>query len=113
MTRNSFIPSRLAGTPSGIRTRDLDLERVASWATRRWGRAGLFFAATEGLALRETSPPVSGRGRYQQKKFSATSPGGSVSVSVPDPRAKREPQDLDIELQAPVLDVVKVVLDPL
>src|SRR5262245_44454271 len=27
-----------AGTPSGIRTRDLHLERVMSWATRRWGR---------------------------------------------------------------------------
>src|SRR5262245_12881281 len=27
------------GTPSGIRTRDLHLERVMSWATRRWGPA--------------------------------------------------------------------------
>ena len=25
------------GDPSGIRTRDLYLERVASWAARRWG----------------------------------------------------------------------------
>src|SRR3990172_11970246 len=26
-----------AGAPSGIRTRDLHLERVASWAARLWG----------------------------------------------------------------------------
>src|SRR5688500_4572816 len=28
---------RLLGTPSGIRTRDLHLERVTSWAARLWG----------------------------------------------------------------------------
>ena len=27
------------GDPSGIRTRDLHLERVASWAARRWGHS--------------------------------------------------------------------------
>ena len=26
-----------SGTPSGIRTRDLHLERVTSWSTRLWG----------------------------------------------------------------------------
>jgi hypothetical protein len=26
------------GTPSGIRTRDLHLERVTSWAARLWGQ---------------------------------------------------------------------------
>src|SRR5215203_1079440 len=31
-----FAPKR--GTPSGIRTRDLHLERVTSWAARLWGR---------------------------------------------------------------------------
>jgi hypothetical protein len=31
-------PNRLErGTPSGIRTRDLHLERVTSWAARLWG----------------------------------------------------------------------------
>src|SRR3954454_14814664 len=28
------------GAPKGIRTPDLHLERVASWASRRWGRRG-------------------------------------------------------------------------
>ena len=27
----------VSGTPSGIRTRDLHLERVTSWAARLWG----------------------------------------------------------------------------
>jgi integrase len=33
--------SELTGTPRGIRTLDLHLERVASWAARRWGHADL------------------------------------------------------------------------
>ena len=31
-------PAAMSGAPSGIRTRDIHLERVASWAARRWGR---------------------------------------------------------------------------
>src|SRR5262249_46046968 len=38
-----------AGAPKGIRTPDLHLERVASWASRRWGRRGRSLAAAIGL----------------------------------------------------------------
>ena len=33
-----------AGTPRGIRTPDLHLERVMSWAARRWGHNNLYTA---------------------------------------------------------------------
>ena len=46
VARTSRHPRRVrvehgeAGTPKGIRTPDLHLERVASWASRRWGPGG-------------------------------------------------------------------------
>ncbi len=35
---NSAFQQNVGGTPSGIRTRDLHLERVTSLAARLWGR---------------------------------------------------------------------------
>src|SRR4051794_25037325 len=35
---SSRVPSSIPGDPCGIRTRDLYLERVASWAARRTGQ---------------------------------------------------------------------------
>src|SRR5581483_938510 len=37
----------------------------------------------------------------------------SVSVSVEEPLDEREPHDLEVEPDRPVLDVIQVVLDPL
>ena len=45
MIRIRLACKELVGTPSGIRTRDLYLERVASWAARRWGHKGLALVA--------------------------------------------------------------------
>ncbi len=42
----------IVGTPSGIRTRDLHLERVLSWAARRWGPYGYYSRRMRNLATR-------------------------------------------------------------
>src|SRR2546428_11396750 len=65
------------GAPGGIRTRDLHLERVASWASRRRGPVGIVAArcANSGIlplragAVRATPPtdPFAKRRRWTHK----------------------------------------------
>ena len=69
----SMVATHLAeperGTPSGIRTRDLHLERVTSWAARLWGqrREGAIASKTLSSPLQLATAHLRNDSSSQQK----------------------------------------------
>ncbi|GEM_PF-4266746 len=65
------------GTPNGIRTRDLHLERVMSLAARRWG-PGVFTG--QGLTLAVSEPPQL---YHIRQRFASPNNASPQSRSIP------------------------------
>src|SRR5438093_11710327 len=93
--RGRLVEFKNRGDPCGIRTRDLHLERVASWAARRTGRPVGVTTAPEKQALQRASG-VYAIGFADHEADAAQGVRDAADLVVDDARGEARPDQLGL-----------------